>query len=370
MISNEDTISARLQSSDESDSDSDSNFSDTPHFTDHGGEEPDPFVSDDEDDGPEAKETSKAPAAGPVGTVSARLPPLQSGRKKRAYTFITRIPNPRPPAKMRRRWTEDIDSVINDIDEVLCCKKLQCFKSCNKTFLRSKMEAIRKMSFESRKVSLNEMKGSNGKFYFDGKPVCNIFLRKAFCYSADIISSIRNGAVKKNQAGESDSFGSEHQSQTSSNSDRRPIQRDAIITSLERMAETSGDKMPDLEEIHLPYFRKRDVYMYFKQEFRILHSSNIKCPSKSYFYSTWKQNCRSIKVRKLGRFAKCSTCEQLRHSISEAVARRDYKNLAIVRRNKSEHNELISKERREYKKKRDKARLQPDEFLSIINNGF
>lgn len=94
-----------------------------------------------------------------------------------------------------------------------------------------------------------------------------------------------------------------------------------------------------------------------------------KCPSRSYFYRVWKRHCKTIKVRKLGRFAKCTICEQLRKPIHDAASRRNYKNLALLRRQKVEHNELIAQERREYNKKRDKARLQPDQYLSNIVDG-
>ncbi len=292
--------------------------------------------------------------------------PSAPSPQKRAYTFINRVPNPRVKSKMRKRWKADLEAVIEDVNSLACCKKLRCFENCNDSFLRSKMSSYRGMSYEQRKLTLIEMKGSTGKFFFDGKPVCNKFLKKAFRFGSDIISEVRTN-VKRNR--HTDSFGSDLNSLTTSNSDRGPLQRDAIITCLERMAESCGDKMPDVDEIHLPFFRKRDVYVHFKQEFRLLNPPTIKCPCKSYFYSTWKAQCRSIKVRKLGRFAKCTSCEQLRRGISDALARRDYNTVTLLRRRKAEHNDYIARERREYKKKRDKAKLQPDQFLSIIVDG-
>ena len=91
------------------------------------------------------------------------------------------------------------------------------------------------------------------------------------------------------------------------------------------MAESSGDRMSELNEIHLPFFKKRDVYFYLFQEFRILYPPHVKIPSKSYFNSTWKYYCRHIKVRKLGRFAKWSTSEHLRKSIHDALCRKEFK---------------------------------------------
>ncbi len=359
------TLSAPLCSSDESNSENESDF--IPEIDDDEEFEI-PNESNQIDHGQDSEEMERSIPTGMRGVsrTSNERSTLPSPGNKRSYTYIRRQPKSHHPTNMRKRWKEDIDSLINNINEVFCCKKLQCFKHCNPSFLRSKIITMRDMTYDQRRFSLMEMKGSSGRFHFDGSPVCNVFLKKAFRFSADIISGVRNGVVKSRLT---DSIGSELQSQTTSNSDRGPIQRDAIITFLERMAENCGDKMPDQDETHLPYFRKRDVYAQFKNEFGILNGTEVKQPCGSYFYKTWKRFCRSIKVRKLGRFAKCTTCEQLRKSIHDAASRRDYKNLAIYRRQKAEHNELIAKERREYKKKRDKARLQPDQLLSIIVDG-
>ncbi len=286
--------------------------------------------------------------------------------KKRPYTFRKRVSNPREEADMRKRWKCHTDELISNIKEMKCCKKLECFKNSNVPFLQGKMNQFRVMSYNSRRMALLEMKGSNGGFFFDGKQVCYVFLKKAFRFSADTISSVK---LNKSCAPQMDSYCAPDQSQTTSNSDRSKVGLDAIIGCLERLAESSGDKMPDSEEIHLPFFRKRDVYGYFVDEFKLLYTDSIKVPTKSYFHRTWKRHCWNIKVRRLGRFAKCSICEKLRKGIHDATAKRDYKTLAILRQQKAEHNELIGRERREYKKKRDKARLQPTQYLSIIVDG-
>ncbi len=361
MVSEVSTASAPVNDPCESNSDSDSNFSDCVELQSD-GDEFDPANNLDEcDEDDEGSERQRNAQGGSVQPSS--LPP---SNKKRSYRYVTRNRRIDEPAEMRKRWKTGLNEMFNDIRGVSCCKKLQCFQHCNVDYLKAKMENFRNMNYEQRRLSLMEMKGSNGRFYFDGHTICNMFLKTAFRFSPDLISQVRNGAVR---ARITDSFGSDMRSQTTSNSDRGPTQRDAVIMFLERMAETCGDRMPDNEEVHLPYFRKRDAFSYFTEEFKILHSADVKCPSKSYFYSTWKKDCRNIKVRKLGRFAKCSTCEQLRSSIHDAASRRDYKSLALYRRAKAEHNELIAKERREYKKKRDRAMLQPDQYLSVILDG-
>ncbi len=353
------TLSAPLMRDEESDSGSDSSYVvDANHERSE-----EPIHSTPAEQGSIADNANRMEDEEASSNPSPTRPPVTGKRK---YTFTNRNRGNCQPAKMRKRWEEEVKNMVSNIEDMTCCKKLKCFNNCDATFLESKIVTYRNQSYDQRKITLNDLKGSSGKFYFDGRPVCNVFLKKAFRFGGDLISSVRNGTIRARQV---ESIGSEHQSETTSNSDRGPLQRDAVITFLERTADNCGDKMPDLNEIHLPYFRKRDVYAHFKDEFSILNNTGVKCPSKSYFYGTWKKYNRNIKVRKLGRFAKCTVCEQLRKTIHDAAARRDFKNLAIYRRKKAVHNELIAKERREYKKKRDQARLQPDRFLSIIVDG-
>lgn len=123
--------------------------------------------------------------------------------------------------------------------------------------------------------------------------------------------------------------------------------------------------MPDSNEQHLPFFMKTDVYDHFVREFRILYSSEP--PTESYFYATWKANCAFIKVRKLNRFTKCTLCEELRAALEEKVAAG--LSTTEIKRRKHDHNEMIGRERRYYKKKRDHAILLPREHVSIIVDG-
>ena len=266
-------------------------------------------------------------------------------RSKRPYKYLKRVPCPRKKTEMRKRWKQDVEGILDSLVSKGCCKKLQCFTKIDKSFLKGKMETYRAMTFEDRRLALQQMLGSSGKFHFDGHTVCNNFLKLAFRFSLDLISSVRNGVNTKPQQVK---HVTDLHSQTTSNSDRGAVQRDAIITHLERLAESCGDMMPDVHEIHLPFFRKWDVYAHFKNELNILFNNNEKCPCKSFFYRTWKIHCRKIKVRKVGRFTKCTTCERLRKAIGDAVANHDLKTVTILRRAKAEQNELISKERREY----------------------
>jgi len=90
---------------------------------------------------------------------------LSNQKRKRKYTHVTRNQRPPQSVQMRKKWKLDIDSVVNNASRKGCCKKLCCFNQCDISFLRSKMESLRDMSYEQRRLSLMEMKGFNGKFF-------------------------------------------------------------------------------------------------------------------------------------------------------------------------------------------------------------
>lgn len=277
---------------------------------------------------------------------------------------MTRIARDTEEGNMWKRWKVDVNDLLNNVGQIECFKKLKCFRNCNLSFPQRKISIFGCMSYENRRIVLNDLMGSDGDFRIDGKMVFNIFLKKGIRFNPDLISSVRK---RKKIMGNSEFI--LQNNPHSMNRERDSSQRNAIITCLECAAESSGDKIPDTGEKHLPYFRKRGVYNFFKEEYKYLNPTTVQCSSKSYYYRTWKWYCKNIKVRRLGRFAKCTICEMLPSSISEALGRRDYNTVSILRQKKLKHNEAISKKRREYTKKGDQARLQPNQFLSIIVDG-
>lgn len=175
-------------------------------------------------------------------------------------------------------------------------------------------------------------------FLFDGKSVCATFLVKAFRFSRDLQSSIRAADGEETNMSTRDRVAPK---------DNSSVRKDAIITSLERLADNTADVMPDSGEQHLPFFRKEDVYEHFVKEYRLLYDDTP--PSKCYFTSTWKHSCAKIKVRRVSRFTKCSLCEELRSALKQAVTQGT--STEELRSRKSAHNDMVSRERREYKKK-------------------
>ena len=119
-------------------------------------------------------------------------------------------------------------------------------------FLRAKMKHFLQLSYRERRNSLNDLMDSNRSFRFDGRLVCTTFLFKAFRFSGDLISSIRNGSERLSDKHRStslqstDSYGTAIG--TSHDRCRGSEQRDSIISFLERLAESTGDIVPEADE--------------------------------------------------------------------------------------------------------------------------
>ena len=104
--------------------------------------------------------------------------------------------------------------------------------------------------------------------------------------------------------------------------------------------------------------------MEYKREFSDLYQDSVSCASKSFFFRTWKRHCPKIKNRKLGRFTKCTVCVELREEMESAI--KEGRPTKLIKELHRGHVRFVQRERLEYKKKRDKAKLQPDKYLSVI----
>lgn len=277
---------------------------------------------------------------------------------KRRYTYVRRNKRCEEQSTMRKRWKGNMSELSDEaIKRLRCCRKRKCFRNVNVAFMRGKMQNLLSLTTENRRHTLHDMMGSNGFFHFDGKEVCSIFLVRAFRFSRDLQSSVRGSLARARRA----------LNANEARGDAVPHmqEKDSVITYLERIADNTGDRMPDVNEVHLPFFKKTDVYDHFLKDFAELHSRNP--PSFNYFCKIWRKYCPSVKVRKVTRFTKCSRCEELRAAIEDAVTMG--KDATLLRKQKTAHREFIQLERREYKKKRENAILHPGHYCSIIVDG-
>lgn len=302
--------------------------------------------------------------------------------KKRPYDFKQRIPNPRGISKMRQRWSSSINDIIqNGVNDTSCCKKLRCLSKADKPYLLDKMKIFLQQNTCERRKTLASMLGSSGRFYFDGNKVCATFLWKAFRFSRDVQSSVRSLAMKSSSVnGDNSSLDAQTVSSNQLTTPKEALSnpssmkicaapgRESISSFLIRLAESTGDRMPDSDERHLPFRTKKEVYAHFMEEYnRVRTAKEASLPSANYFFRTWKLNCRHIKVRKTTRFTKCDTCEQLKSEIKRRVT--NFESTLDLLKQQKEHFDMVSRERQEYKRKRDHASLHPTEAWSFIVDG-
>lgn len=273
-------------------------------------------------------------------------------------------------SKMRRKWSVRPEAPEDLIVSAFCCKKLQCFQNCNLPFLREKMTEILALSTSQRRQVLHGMLGSGKEFHFDGRKVCTSFLLGAFRFSNDLISSVRNNVSRTrtpSSIGATEPVPGQLASAAPSvNTGPESHNRDSIRSFLERTAESTGDMMPDNNEYHLPFYKKNEVYDEFKSDFKFLYPSRP-IPSYPYFVTVWNDHCSFIKVRKFRRFAKCTTCEDLRTAIKQAI--REKRSTKELVEQKRAHLSFIARERLEYKKKRDMSKQESSRYLSLIIDG-
>lgn len=259
-------------------------------------------------------------------------------------------------SRMRKRWKQFLHLSPDDIKKLRCCKKLRCFKNSNEGFLLSKMKSISELSFHDRRLMASDMLGSDGNFIFDGRKVCGRFLTTAFHFSGDLLSAVKKESLQTTIT----------RTQTSKALGRCCPGRECIVSFLERLAEDVADLMPDTNEQHLPYFRKREVYDAFSSEYKSLYGeTNV--PVYGYFIFVWRQLCPKIKVRKLRRFSKCTICEEIRAAIKEARANRQ--DTAHLKARKHVHIQSVMRERIEYRKNRERATISPCTCASFIIDG-
>lgn len=296
--------------------------------------------------------------------------------KKRVYKMVQRSIRQHEPSQLRQRWSQ-VDE--NALFSTPCCKR-NCLTDTPRRFLLDRVAYYRSLPRSKRLHALYTMNSSTGHFVFDGRVVCSKFLTRAFRFSPELQTKVRRlpdsfaseisesikEACTSSSSGHCNIDPTSNQICTTLNEVGTPLQKDAIITFLDRIVEDVADRMPDSEEVHLPFFRKQDVQELFLRDFKQLYPTHHP-PSLSYFYDIWSQYRFNVKVRKHPRFTKCATCERIRNALSDAVM----KNLPTdsIRHDQRQHIEFVAAERREYMKKIELATLRPGKYLSAVIDG-
>ncbi len=290
---------------------------------------------------------------------------------KRKYKFVNRKKRSSPKKDRRANWLSTLDTMTEPkLRRMSCCKKLSCFKNVHYEYFLQKSRQLLSSSNTVRRTLLSSMVGADSTLMFNGKLVCVRFMKKAFRFSTECLARDRKpyDETDCNSAQRS----ANNLTSTASTTSSRTIgfhkispQKDAILSFLLRLGEDCSERMPDTNELHLPFFQKREVYALFVNEYKKLYPGSV--PSDHYFFSVWKKNCSQIKVRKASRFTICEVCEEIRSSMKDAIIKGEKMDRILEKR--AVHLKMVHDERMEYQKKRDRARLNPSEYCSIIIDG-
>lgn len=128
---------------------------------------------------------------------------------------------------------------------------------------------------------------------------------------------------------------------------RGALAAESTILYLNCLSDNTAERMPDKQEMYLPFFRTSDVYEIYVRDFNVLY------PGKAimiypYIMWVWQSDCSHIKVRKRTRFKKRSTCDRLRSASAneskQNTSRLEWKAQKNARKNA--HGSFFARERR------------------------
>lgn len=185
---------------------------------------------------------------------------------------------------------------------------------------------------------------------------------KAFHFSLDLQVHVEEHKLEDTDVFDGfvlDSYALETGDKTESPS-KSAAGRHAFIMFLRRAAFETGEKMTDCNDLHLPFFKKPQVYDVFEEDFKNVHVGD---PTETYdsFSYIWKNNCSEVKVRKSTHLTKRTKTEFLRFALREAVLN-SLPTKAV--REEKKNGALIHEQRQGYSLKVDLAKRRPNKFLS------
>ncbi len=228
---------------------------------------------------------------------------------------------------------------------------------------------------------LSSLLNSERRYPFNSLRVCHEFLRKAFRFSSEVVTDVAR-AFNESSSLEERYLGSapsrSHSSCPTEKSSNRNasvssrcstgelMKLEAILSFLRHLAEDCGENMPDKNEIHLPFDRRKELYPLFVTDFNRLYPET-RPASPQYFRRVWKYQYPHVKVLKTMRFTTCERCDELRRNMRAAAIKRQ--STEAIKDQQIKHLEFVRKERLEYQAKKDRGRLESVNYLSVILDG-
>lgn len=276
--------------------------------------------------------------------------------EKRKYVYKTRTrTRDSGSSEKRQRFLSHASTTEDFFRQLTCCKRKRCFSHVNLSHVVKTASQIMTMNNVDRKSTLEGLLSDSGVFMFDGRPVCAEFLVLAFRFSRDLQSTVKTTDSSRLQRREVLIYTGQSKAQS----------RDSIVVFLRRIAEQTGNSMPDTPEVHLPFYDKKEVYKLFCDQFKVLEQTPP--PTMAYFYATWKDSVSHIKVRTVTRFAKCGICEAFKDEMKRAA--RSTTSMTQLQRDRKAHYDFIATERQAYKMNQDNAALNASQYMSIAIDG-
>ena len=196
---------------------------------------------------------------------------------------------------------------------------------------------------------------------------------KAFHFGGDLIADVTRGGDSttsgSNSLPSSATNRSSNSSRTLSSNETTELYRkkkEAIVSFLFRIGVDCGERIPHKTEVHLPFHRKKEIYPIFLNEFKVLYLI-IEPPTPQYFRRMWRAHCPEYKIMRTQRFSICGQCDRLKTCLREAILQG--RDTSTIKEQRKLHLDFVFRERMEYHIKKDRARLNGSEYLSIIVDG-
>jgi len=137
---------------------------------------------------------------------------------------------------------------------------------------------------------------------------------------------------------------------------------DYVAVWLRRLA-SYHEHQPDAAHIHLSHFNPTSVWDDYIVEAEAGMHAFV---SFAHFRMVWKRDCPDIKVRKHQRFSVCSVCDKWREDMR---SEKDHAERQLLAMTLKVHLREMRLERAQYHSRRERARLEPAKYLSMIIDG-
>ena len=270
--------------------------------------------------------------------------------------------------KQRKLIVDDLLQFVNH-SLPLCCKKECSSQFSVRDVQKYRYDTLREGNERKRmimRLAIEEkQRNKEKKFIICGRNVCSKFAKFA--------RGVSNSSVYSNYTKRTSNDGvlvSDDEDLSPNEEDEDILRRNEDIPKLSFKRTMIinffneliiwNEKMPDVNEIHLPHGNKKELFFNFLTDCRVLHQ-NFNC-SYNYFIQIWFILFPHVKLRKHSRFTLCDDCVRFKEQINSTISQ-SIKNL--LRTENYKHKFYIKKEKYGYYTKRYMAVSYPNKYVSI-----